>query len=293
MTVVTIAAAQHSIQPASCWEDFSALATAQVASAVQAGAQLLVFAEYGSMGLVAALPARERGTLAAQLAGMQRFAAAYSSLYRQLATQHGVWIVAPGFPFALSPGRYVNRAWIAGPRGELLHQDKLHMTRFERELFDISPGDSLHVIDAGNFRFAVAICYDSEFPQQVHAQVAAGAHIIAVPSCTDAEHGFNRVRVSARARAMENQCFVAQAPLTGEAPWCEAIDINVGNAGIFSPIDRGFPADGVLANSAGAHGWALARCDLQQLQQVRDDGQVFNLRDWQQPLPPVTPPTHH
>jgi predicted amidohydrolase len=127
----------------------------------------------------------------------------------------------------------------------------------------------------------------------VHALVAAGARIIAVPSCTDAEHGFNRVLFSAKARALENQCFVAQAPLVGEAPWCEAIDINIGTAGIFSPVDRGFPADGVLASNtspdnANHSGWCIASCDLDQLQQVRTDGQVFNLRDWQQVIPPVT-----
>ena len=165
------------------------------------------------------------------------------------------------------------------------------MTRFEREQFDITAGDALCVIDAGHFRFAVAICYDCEFPQQVHALVAAGAQIIAVPSCTDAEHGFNRVRVSAQARALENQCFVVQAPLTGEAPWCEAIDINIGTAGIFSPVDRGFPADGTLSNGADNSGWAIARCDLTAMQEVRNDGQVFNLRDWQQPIPSITTPT--
>jgi predicted amidohydrolase len=90
---------------------------------------------------------------------------------------------------------------------------------------------------------------------------------------------------------VENQCFVAQAPLTGEAPWCEAIDINVGTAGIFSPVDRGFPSDGVLASSAGTRGWAIAQCDLAQMQQVRTDGQVFNLRDWQQAIPDITPTT--
>ena len=289
MSIITIAAAQHAIEPADCWLDFAALAEQQACTA--AGAELLVFAEYGSMGLVAALAAHERATLVTQLAGMQKFAEPYCTLFGQLARKNNAWIVAPSFPFAIAPARYVNRAWIAGPQGQLFFQDKLHMTRFEREQFDITPGNQLRVIDAGHFRFAVAICYDAEFPQQVHALVAAGAQVIAVPSCTDAEHGFHRVLYSARARAVENQCFVAQAPLTGEAPWCEAIDINVGTAGIFSPVDRGFPSDGVLASSAGTHGWAIAQCDLAQMQQVRNDGQVFNLRDWQQAIPDITPTT--
>jgi predicted amidohydrolase len=286
MSIITVAAAQHTIQPASCWEDFSSLARQQVQAAGKA--DLLVFAEYGSMGLVAALPARESATMAGQLAGVQQFAERFSALFCQLARQYNTWIVAPTFPFAIAPGRYVNRAWISGPEGQLFSQDKLHMTRFEREQFDITSGEELRVIDAGNFRFAVAICYDAEFPQQVHQLVSAGAQIIAVPSCTDAVHGFHRVLYSAKARALENQCFVAQAPLTGEAPWCEAIDINVGTAGIFSPVDRGFPADGTLVYGANAAGWAIAHCDLDQMQQVRTDGQVFNLRDWQQIIPDLT-----
>lgn len=286
MSIITVAAAQHAIQPASSWEDFATLAEQQVRDA--GAANLLVFAEYGSMGLVAALPAHERKTLAAQLASIQQFAEHFPALFCQLARQHNTWIVAPTFPFSIAPERYVNRAWIAGPEGQLFFQDKLHMTRFEREQFDITSGEALRVIDTGNFCFAVAICYDAEFPQQVHQLVSAGAQIIAVPSCTDAEHGFHRVLYSARARAVENQCFVAQAPLTGEAPWCEAIDINVGTAGIFSPVDRGFPADGTLIHGANNKGWAIAHCNLDQLEQVRTDGQVFNLRDWQQPIPDVT-----
>lgn len=163
------------------------------------------------------------------------------------------------------------------------------MTRFERELFDISPGAALKVFDAGDFRFAVAICYDSEFPAQVHALVDAGAQLIAVPSCTDGLAGYHRVELSARARALENQCFVLQAPLLGDAPWCEAIDVNVGWAGAYGPVDRGFPVDGVLARGQVDTEWLLAELDLAAMQQVRDDGQVFNLRDWTQPLPAVTP----
>lgn len=288
MSIITVAAAQHTIQPSKTWSDFNALITQQVENAVKAGAQLLVFAEYGSMGLVAALPEEQRATLDSQLHGLQQFADNFCTLFLQLAQQHGAWIVAPTFPVAIAPSHYVNRAWIASPQGELFFQDKLHMTRFEREQFDITSGNQLRVFDAGDFRFAVAICYDAEFPQQVHAMVNAGAQIIAVPSCTDAEHGFHRVLFSAKARALENQCFVAQAPLVGEAPWCEAIDINVGTAGIFSPVDRGFPADGVLASNASDDGWCIAHCDLDQLQQVRTDGQVFNLRDWQQAIPAIT-----
>jgi predicted amidohydrolase len=281
MTVIHVAASQHPIAPAKTWQGFVEDVETQVQSAVNAGAELLVFAEYGSMGLVALLDEKTRATLAGQLAGLQQFAKMFSALYQTLAKKYSGWIVAPSFPFSIAENHYVNRVWIAGPQGQLFFQDKIHMTRFEAELFAISPATELTVVDAGGFVFAVAICYDVEFPEQVRALAEAGAQIIAVPSCTDSLHGFYRVQHCVRARAVENQCFVVQAPLTGEAPWCEAIDVNVGAAGVFSPVDRGFPADGVLActDDIGDKNWYIAVCDMSHMQAIRDDGQVLNWRD--------------
>ncbi len=153
------------------------------------------------------------------------------------------------------------------------------MTRFEKELFFLSPGNTLKIINTGTFHFASAICYDSEFPDLVHQLARGGAQIIAIPSCTDSLAGYHRVHYCARARAVENQCFVVQAPLRGEAPWCEAIDINIGTAGIFSPIDHGFPEDGVLAQGLMHENWVLAECDLDSMENVRQNGQVLNWRD--------------
>lgn len=284
---ITVACAQHTIQPANSFDDFARQVTQQLASLNGSETALAVFAEYGSMGLVAALPESQRTTLSAQLTGLQVFSESFRQLFMSLASQHQCWLAAPSIPVELRPGHIVNRVWITGPQGQCYHQDKLHMTRFEREQFDMRAGDNLCVIDTGAFTFAVAICYDSEFSAQVQALCEAGAHIIAVPSCTDSQAGYHRVRYSAQARAVENQCFVLQAPLVGLAPWCEAIDVNVGTAGVFSPIDRGFPEDGILATGSDNSGWVLADCDLSAMVNVRTDGQVLNWQDRTQCLPAV------
>ncbi len=286
MTDVIVACAQHRLAPLLNWQSLEQRYRERVADAVEQGAQLLLFPEYASLELVTLLPMAQRQSLAEQLAGMQVYWQDFNALFTALAREHRVWIVAPSFP-VFEAGRHVNRALVFGPDGPAGWQDKLHMTRFERELFDISPGAALRVFDAGAFRFAVAICYDAEFPLQVHALVAAGAQIIAVPSCTDGLAGYHRVELSARARALENQCFVLQSPLVGDAPWCEAIDVNVGWAGVYGPVDHGFPVDGVLARGQVDTDWLIASLDLTAMQRVREDGQVFNLRDWAQPLPQV------
>ena len=85
---------------------------------------------------------------------------------------------------------------------------------------------------------------------------------------------------------MENQCYVVQSATIGTAPWSEAVDINHGAAAVFTPIDRGFPDDGVLnSGKLDTAQWVFAELDLSLLHRVREDGQVFNLRDWASQIP--------
>lgn len=89
-------------------------------------------------------------------------------------------------------------------------------------------------------------------------------------------------------RAMENQCFVAVAPTVGDAPWCGALDTNVSQAGIYDPVDRGFPPGGILAEGEmGASDWVFADLDPARLEAVRRDGAVRNHLSWPAPPPPA------
>jgi predicted amidohydrolase len=111
--------------------------------------------------------------------------------------------------------------------------------------------------------------------------VELGANLILVPSCTDTRAGYYRVRIGCQARALENQCYVVQASLVGDAAWSEAVDINCGAAAIYTPVDRGFPDDGILAiGEYNRVQWVYADVDLQAIAVVRQEGQVFNFKDW-------------
>lgn len=135
-------------------------------------------------------------------------------------------------------------------------------------------------------RAAIAICYDSEFPLPVRAQYEAGARLLIVPSCTDTAAGAMRVRIGCLARALENRVFVAQSVTAGQAPWSPALDINTGEAAVFAPMDVGFPADGVLAQTQGQAVWALAELDFAAFEASRTQAQVANDRDWPGQLAP-------
>ncbi|WP_028079017.1 carbon-nitrogen hydrolase family protein [Solimonas soli] len=281
--MMKLALAQFPVSEPRQWDDVVAPIEAWVGEAAAAGAQLLVFPEYAAMSLAALFDSATRADLQAQVDAMQALRDDWLALHRRLAQRHGVYIVAGSFPWRLALECVVNRAWFCAPHGGLGFQDKQIMTRFERERWDISasPDSGLKVFRTALGMVAIDICYDSEFPLLARAQSEAGAELILVPSCTDSAAGYHRVRVGCQARALENQCYVAQAPLVGEAPWSAAIDVNVGRAGLFGPPDRGFPDSGVIVEGEwNAPQWIHADIDLGEVLKVRNEGQVFNHRHW-------------
>jgi predicted amidohydrolase len=253
-------------------------------------ADLLVLPEYACVELGTALAGLAAPEEAAELRAMLGVHEALLAAMRAAAVRHGVWLLPGSLPWpGAAPGIALNRAPLITPDGRLAFQDKRAMTRFETERWGISRGADPQVFDTPWGRIGISICYDVEFPKHVRAQVEAGAWLVLAPSCTDTMHGFNRVQVAARARAMENQCCVAIAPTVGSAPWSAALDANRGFAGVFGPIDRGFPEDGVLARGAlDEPGWVFCTLDPARIGRVRREGAVLNHRDW--PTGPVPPP---
>jgi len=243
-----------------------------------------VVPEYAAMELTSLLPAEAQATLDGQLAALQPLLADYLAAYADAARRHRIALVGGSFPERVGPGEVRNRLRVHGATGATVVIDKLQMTRFERERWGISPGAGQAVIALGELRLGVAICYDAEFPLIARRLAVAGANVIAVPSCTDALAGYHRVRVACQARALENQCYVIQAPTVGRAPWSIAVDDNVGAAAVYTPSDRGFPDDGVLAIGPMSEPHLLvAELDLSLVDDARRDGLVLGHRDWELP----------
>lgn len=292
MSRFTIAAAQYPIEAPASWDAYAAKLERWVTEAVAGGAALAVFPEYGSMELAALDPAT-MGDLAGSLAFVAALLPRVDALHAELAARHGLHILAASAPCRLDDGSFVNRARLFAPRGGMGVQDKLVMTRFEREQWGVSAGQGLALFDTSLGKIGIAICYDSEFPLISRALCEAGADLLLVPSCTDSAQGYWRVRIGAQARALEGQCHVVQAPTVGEAAWSPAVDVNRGAAGIFAPPDGAMPDDGVIAmGTMDAQQWLFGEVDPARVTELRANGGVLNWRHWEeQPgavrLPPV------
>ncbi len=281
-----VAAAQYPVGEFSAWEEFEDKLGRWCREAAAQGARLLVFPEYASMELASLLAPPLRADLHGQIAAMQHFLPRWQTLHVRLARETGAYLLAGSFPTQMADGSYRNRAWLFSPEGGADYQDKQMMTRFEREQWGIGAGPGLKLFETALGRIGICTCYDIEFPLVARALVESGADLLLVPSCTDTLAGYHRVRIGAQARALENQCYVVQAPLVGKAPWSPAVDVNIGAAGFYTPVDRGHPDDGVLAaGQLNEPRWIFARIDPAALAKVRQEGQVFNHRDW--PLQPA------
>jgi len=263
------------------WEEYSADLAATLASHP---ADLYLFPEYQAFEIAPIAGAAEDAL--EQMAAIDAVRDRWLEVHAEAAREARCWLVSGTFPWRGDDGCFRNRAHVFSPDGCVGWQDKQIMTRFETEQLGMANGvGGLRLFDPGGMRFVIAICYDVEFPVQVRRAAEAGAMMVLCPSNTDTWHGYWRVRTGCQARAMENQMFVAQAPMIGRAEWSGVIDENVGRAGVFGPIDLGFPEDGVVACGDDAGGVLVVDLNPAKLDSVRRHGQNRNFRDWDRQFP--------
>jgi len=148
---------------------------------------------------------------------------------------------------------------------------KVHLFPPVGEVEYLSPGDALPVFDLPWGRTALAICYDLRFPEMWRRYTQAGAQLILIP----AEWPIRRVehwRLLLKARAVENQLFVAGCNRAGEGP-----DIQDRFGGYSAAVD---PWGRVLSEGDLEPGLFLATLDLAEVDHCR---QLFPCLDDRRP----------
>lgn len=280
---IRIASAQYPITMHSSFEAWKKHISNWVESAMSEHPDVLLFPEYGSMELVSIFPLEIQQDIQKQVREMQSIYPQFCAVFEDLAIQHQVILVAPSFPVEIGMSR-VNRVSVFGKKGFIGYQDKLFMTRFENESWKIDSGiKKLTLFEAPWGKFGIQICYDVEFGIGSQLLCNAGATVILAPSCTETLRGATRVHVGARARALENQCYVVVSQTVGEALWSPAVDINFGYAACYATPDKGFSEEGIekigIAQEAT---WIIAELDFEKIHEVRNDGQVLNFNDQHQ-----------
>ena len=231
-------------------------------------ADLCVFPEYVAAGFPGGWP---------EITQWENFLSA-------LATEQQLWIVGGSIPHERDGGIY-NVCCIVGPNGKIHRQEKLHITPWEKNAWNMQGGSDFSVIDIGKCTIAVAICYDVEFPEQIRALADAGCELLCVPYCTDDNHGHHRVTRCALARAIENTMFVVSSGCVGSLRRCPGFAHHYARSVIATPCDIGFPAEGIAAQAEPQQSQCLvAELDMNLLRKNRDHGTVSPRKDLRREL---------
>lgn len=277
---VTVASAQYPLDFFTSIDQWKEKTRNWVEKAVEAKAQFLLFPEYGAMEITSLFYEDERADLKSQAKKFLLYIDDFKKTFSELSKKHNVHIIASSLPFYHSETLTTNRVFVFAPNGEIEFQDKLFMTRFEDEEWNVQAGErGIKVFDTGFVKFAIATCFDVEFSFPALAASHAGAQIIFAPSCTETVKGAHRVHLGARARALENQNYLVVSQTIGEAKWSPAVDINYGYAGFYATPDVGFPDDGILqVGEANKPGWITQSLRLSHIGRVRNSGAVFNFK---------------
>ena len=214
----------------------------------------------------------------AAVRSLHDFTPRYQELMAELAKKYNYYLIAGSHP-NLRDGLLYNTAFMFSPKGDVFTQDKIHLTRWEREKWDTAPGNKLHLFHTDYGAISILICYDIEFPELARQVCEAGADILFVPSSTDDRQGFWRVRYCAHARAIENQVYVAMTSTVGNLP-VEGLSMHYGQASILTPSDFGFSRDGIAAEGVvNMEQVVVADVDLDALAQNRLNGTTIPLYD--------------
>lgn len=124
---------------------------------------------------------------------------------QRLAEEHSAYVI--GTDIERSESKYLNTLVMANPKGRLLASySKIHPFQNEKDVF--MGGDSMVIVEIGNMKVGLEICYDIRFPEITRAMALEGAEIILIPAAFPdprAPH-WNTLLM---ARAIENQIYIA------------------------------------------------------------------------------------
>jgi omega-amidase len=178
-------------------------AASLIARARRLGSDLVILPELFSTGY----DLENVGSHASVLTGRAR-RANWFGRFGALAKANGVWLTGTLLE-AQADGRYYNCMPLYNHEGSLVAAyRKIHLFRLMEEEQYLAPGQDTSLIDLPWGRAGLAICYDLRFPELFRRYAVFGAQLVIVPAQWPSARE-DHWRTLLRARAIENQCYVA------------------------------------------------------------------------------------
>lgn len=283
-----IAVTQFKVRDVSSFDDFAEHVAWHVEGAVWQGARCVVFPEYFTSELLTTFPEARttpRGEAERVFERLGReYTEAYLDLFTNLARERGIYIVGGSlFYFNDADRCYYNASFLFDPDGGVQEQRKTHRAYelvYNREM--VTAGNELQVFDTDFGRVGITVCYDAAFPETARILMLKGAEVIFNPSCVFNQWGVERMKTYSAARAIENQCYVANSQVLGDISFPSDRPLHYeGRSAIHSPADPSMgPPDGILVQGTlNQEQVVSAEVDLEELRRYREEGIPPMLKD--------------
>jgi len=199
--------------------------------------------------------------------------------FAQLAMTYNINIITGSMPKIVND-KLRNVGFLCHRDGRLDQFEKLHVTPDEERVWGMEGGEAIQSFDTDCGKVGVLICYDVEFPELSRLLAEDGMDILFVPFLTDTQNGYSRVRNTAQARAIENECYVVIAGSVGNLPKVSNMDIQFAQSMVFTPCDFAFPSTGTKAEATPNTEMILVvDLDIDLLRELNEFGSVRNLKD--------------
>ncbi|HBV13947.1 carbon-nitrogen hydrolase family protein [Chryseobacterium carnipullorum] len=199
----------------------------------------------------------------------------------ELAISYNVNIISGSMPFFdTDTNDLYNVSYLLHRDGRIDEYRKVHITPNERKYYGMKGGNEIRVFDTDCGKIGLVICYDVEFPELPRILADQGMKILFVPYLTDTQNAYIRVRHCAAARAIENECYVAIAGCVGNLPGVNNMDIQFGQAAVFTPSDFAFPSNAVKGEATpNTEMTLIVDVDLNLLKDLHHNGSVQVMND--------------
>ena len=241
-------------------------------------ADFIVFPEYFNAPLMA--PFNKVGEEQA-IRSLAQYTEKIRDRFRELAISYNINIITGSMPYIKADGGGLyNVGFLCRRNGMVDMYEKIHVTPDEEKYWGLSKGNHIQTFDTDCGRIGVLICYDVEFPELSRIMADEGMQILFVPFMTDTQNAYNRVRLCAQARAIENECYVAITGSVGNLPRVQNMDVQYAQSAVFTPCDFAFPYDGRRAEATpNTEMILISDVDLSQLSELHTYGSTRNLQD--------------
>lgn len=189
------------------------------------------------------------------------------AMLARAARENGVVLVGGSIP-ELDGDRVYNTCFVFAPDGSLLGRHrKMHLFDVHlpggldfQESATLTAGNEVTVLAAGKITLGLAICYDMRFPELFRLLALQGAQLAVVPGNFNLVTGPAHWDLLARARAVDNQVFVAAASCARDP---ESAYISYGHSLVVDPWGK------VLAQAGEGEEILRVALPLEELTRVR------------------------